>query len=491
MENTIYQSIATRTGGDIYIGVVGPVRTGKSTFIKNFMEEMILPNIDNVYAKERARDELPQSGSGKTIMTAEPKFVPEEAVKVTMDGAATFNMRMIDCVGYMVNGAIGQLEGDSPRMVSTPWFEYEIPLAEAAEIGTRKVITEHSTIGLVVTTDGSICEIDRADYEVAEERIIRELQEINKPFCILLNSTNPSGLAAQELRDELESKYGVSVLAVNCLSMTDRDIDDILDTVLYEFPAKEFCFTIPDWIGSLPDDNPIRDEVYQQILESCGDICKMRDAREGIATLTNCEKIVRANLDEINLAQGQVNVSISVPQSLFFDILSEQSGVDVRNEGDLLPLLSEMAHIKREYERMEGALAQVRQTGYGIVMPTISELRFEEPEIVRQGGRYGVKLRASAPSIHLIRADIDTEISPIVGSEKQSEDMIKYLLSEFEDAPEKIWDSNIFGKSLSELVNEGLNNKLYKMPEEARIKLQETLQRIINEGSGGLICIIL
>lgn len=491
MESNIYKSIATRTGGDIYIGLSGPVRTGKSTFIKNFVEQLVIPNIDNVYIKERARDELPQSGSGKTIMTAEPKFVPEEAVKVSLDGTVSFNVRLIDCVGYMVEGAIGQLEGDVPRMVSTPWFDYDIPLAQAAEIGTRKVITEHSTIGLVVTTDGSFGDIPRENYIDAEERIIREFEEISKPYCILLNSARPLSPEAQGLAKELEEKYSVSVIAVDCLNLDAEDIEEILSTVLYEFPAKEFCFTLPEWIGTLPVGNTIRESVYEQILSSCEGVCKIRDAKSAIDSLTRCEQIVKASLDNINLGEGQVNATVSVPQSLFFDILSEQSGVRVRNEGDLLPLLSQMAHIRDEYQRMEGALSQVRQTGYGIVMPTISELKLEEPQIIKTGGQYGVKLKASAPSIHMIRADIETEISPIVGSEKQSEDMIHYLLSEFEDSPERIWASNIFGKSLSELVNEGLNNKLYKMPEDARGKIQETLQRIINEGSGGLICIIL
>ena len=491
MENSIYHSIATRTGGDIYIGVVGPVRTGKSTFIKGFMEHTVLPNIDNVYARERARDELPQSGSGRTIMTAEPKFVPEEAVRVALPGGAAFNVRMIDCVGYMVDGAVGQLEGDEPRMVSTPWFDYDIPLGQAAETGTRKVITEHSTIGLVVTADGSFGEIPREAYESAEERIIAELRDIRKPYCILVNSARPASDETQGLVQALRERHGVAVLAIDCARLSGEGIDGILSAVLYEFPAREFCFTLPEWVGTLPAGNDIRDGVYAHILAACEGVCKMRDAQSAVQSLTGCEQITRASLDEIDLGLGQIKATVTVPQALFFSLLSEQSGVTVRNEGDLLPLLSQIAGIRSEYDRLAGALQQVRQVGYGIVMPTLQELRLEEPEIIRSGGQYGVKLRASAPSIHMIRADIETEISPIVGSEKQSEDMVHYLLSEFEDDPEKIWNSNIFGKSLSELVGEGLNNKLYKMPEDARAKLQETLQRIINEGSGGLICIIL
>lgn len=488
---SIYESIATRTGGDIYIGVVGPVRTGKSTFIKSFMETMVLPNIGDMYQKERARDELPQSGSGKTIMTAEPKFVPEEAVEITIDGQASFHVRMIDCVGYMVNGAVGQFEGDVPRMVMTPWSDNEMPLARAAEIGTRKVITEHSTIGLVVTTDGSIGEIPRDGYVEAEERIVKELQEINKPFCMLLNCAAPGGPEARQLRDQLAEKYGVPCMAVNCLQLTQNDIEEILTAVLYEFHAKEFDFTLPEWVSALPDDNPLRDELYSEILDKSSQIAKMRDARAAIAALGQCDKIENAAITGISLGDGVVSVRVDVPSALFYEILSQQAGVTISGEGELMSMLCEMAQIKREYQRLEGALAQVRQTGYGIVMPSISEMRLAEPEIVKQGGKYGVKLRASAPSIHMIRAEIETCLSPMVGSEQQSEELVKYLLSGFEDSPEKIWESNIFGKSLSELVNEGLNSKLHKMPDEARAKLQETLERIINEGSGGLICIIL
>ncbi|MBQ9535000.1 MAG: stage IV sporulation protein A [Clostridia bacterium] len=491
MESNIYRSMAARTKGDIYIGVVGPVRTGKSTFIKTFMEEMILPNIDDVYVKERAKDELPQSGSGKTIMTAEPKFVPEDAIKIMVDDKISCNMRLIDCVGYMVKGALGQFEGDAPRMVTTPWFDREIPLAEAAEIGTRKVICEHSTIGIVVTTDGSIGEIERTDYAAAEERIIKELKDIDKPFTILLNCTDPYAPEAQELRAELEKKYGVSCTAANCMHLKSADIEAILSSVLYEFPAKEFCFTLPEWIEALPEGHTLKDELYERIFSAACGISKMRDAKTQIAAVAEYGNINRAEITEIDLADGRITTDIQVPQTLFYNILTENSGIDISSEGDLLPLLCEMARIKKDYARLEGALAQVKQTGYGIVMPSIEELRFEPPEIVKHGGQFGVKLKAGAPSIHMIRADIETEISPIVGSEKQSEDLIRYLLSEFNDSPEKIWDTNIFGKSLSELVNEGLNNKLYKMPDDARAKLQETLQRIINEGSGGLICIIL
>ena len=491
MDQSIYGSIATRTGGNIYIGVVGPVRSGKSTFIKSFMEALVLPNIEDVYLRERARDELPQCGSGKTIMTAEPKFVPEEAVPLTLEGAADMRVRLIDCVGYMVDGAIGQFEDDAPRMVTTPWFDYEIPLAEAAELGTRKVITEHSTIGLVVTTDGTIGELERAAYAPAEERIVRELQEIQKPFCLLLNSAQPQSDGAQELREKLEQKYGVACVAVNCQTLRAAELETILSTVLYEFPAREYLFKVPEWLSALPDDSPLRDAVYQKVCGACGAIRRMKDAQGAVLALRGSDPIEQADLRALELGTGRVRAELTLPRALFYDMLTEQTGAEVRSEGDLLPLLCRLAATQRAYDRLSGALEQVRRTGYGIVMPTVEEMRFEQPEIVRQGGRYGVRLRASAPSIHMILTNVETEICPVVGSEQQSEDLVNYLMSGFEDSPEQLWQSNIFGKSLSELVNEGLVQKLYKMPEDARCKLQDTLERIINEGSGGLICIIL
>ena len=492
MENrSIYEDIAVRTEGDIYIGVVGPVRPGKSTFIKSFMETMVLPRIDNVYLRERARDELPQSGSGKTIMTAEPKFVPEDAVNIALDGGGNFNVRMIDCVGYMIESALGQFEGDSPRMVSTPWFDHEVPLREAAETGTQKVIAEHSTIGIVVTTDGTISEIPRAEYIQAEERVVAELKQMNKPFVVALNSVDPGGAEAQQLRAQLEEKYGVSCLAVNCAKLSQQDIECVLRTVLYEFPAKEFLYTLPSWVNVLDADNGIRQQIYDSICQCTGAIARMRDVSQAMEGLADCEYISDFSISAMNLGEGSVEINVTAEDALYYDILSQRSGILIRDQADFLPLLCELSSIREEYGRISSALDQVRQTGYGIVMPSRSEMTLDEPEIVRQGGRFGVRLKASAPSIHMIRADIKTEVSPIVGSEKQSEELVHYLLSEFEDSPEKIWESNIFGKSLHELVNEGLNNKLYKMPSDARAKIQETLQRIVNENSSGLICIIL
>ncbi len=487
----IYEEIALRTNGDIYIGVVGPVRTGKSTFIKQFMETLVIPNIDNVYRRERAKDELPQSGSGRTIMTAEPKFVPEEAVEVTLAANTKVKIRMIDCVGYMVGSALGQYEDDMPRMVTTPWFEKPIPMSEAAEIGTRKVISDHSTIGLVVTTDGSVTDIPREDYIEAESRVINELKELNKPFLVLLNTANPLSETAQNIKKQIESTYNVPCMAVDCMRLNKDEIGAIIRQVLYEFPVSEFGIKLPKWVGALPSGHPLKGAIYAGIMERAGALKRIRNVEGIVASFKEIENITGSSIESMNLGEGKVVASLTMSQELYYKILCEYTGFEIEDEGDLIPLLSKLSEVKREYDRLAGALMQVRQTGYGIVMPTIDELRLEEPEIVKQGGRFGVKLRASAPSIHLIQANIQTEVSPIVGSEKQSEELVHYLLSEFEGKPEKIWESNIFGKSLHELVGEGLNNKLNRMPDEARGKLQETLERIINEGSGGLVCIIL
>jgi stage IV sporulation protein A len=490
-DTNLYHDIATRTGGDIYIGVVGPVRTGKSTLIKRFMDSMVIPNIENIYMKERARDELPQSGSGRTIMTAEPKFVPEEAVEIQLDGAGKVKVRLIDCVGYMVNGALGQMENEAPRMVSTPWFDYEIPMAEAAEIGTRKVIAEHSTIGLVVTTDGSVTEIDRADYLPAEERVIEELKALGKPFLVLVNSQEPDGAAARAVCDEITQKYGVSCQSVNCLTLSEGDIREILKSVLYEFPMKELGVRLPAWANGLDCAHPVKTGIFQHLRENAAEIAHMRDLFTKVGKLTDYEQISSARIGSVDLGNGCAVVEIEMPRSIYYDIIREESGVEIADEAEIIPLLRTLSEAKREYDRIMPALEQARAAGYGIVMPTQEELTLEQPEIVRQGGHFGVRLRASAPSIHLIRADIKTEVSPVVGSERQSEDLVQYLLHEFDDDTAKIWDSNIFGKSLHDLITEGLNAKLNHMPEDARGKLQETLQRIINEGSGGLICIIL
>ncbi len=490
-ERKIYEDIAHRTDGDIYIGVVGPVRTGKSTFIKRVMESLVIPNIENVYRRERARDELPQSGSGRTIMTAEPKFVPEEAVTVSMDGSAAFQVRLIDCVGYMVPGAVGQLEGETERMVTTPWFDHEIPMSEAAEVGTRKVIAEHSTIGIVVTTDGTITEIPREDYLEAEERVIRELKELGKPFLVLLNSAHPNSERARAIRDEIAQRHQVTCVAANCLEMEEGDVSALLKQVLYEFPLKEMDLFLPPWVDALPQEHPIKAALYEAIRQGAGQLGRIRDVEQAVESMRECEQVSQARVTSIDLGTGLACASLELPRSLFYDTISQQSGFQIANDGDLMALLTQLAQVKASYDKVADALKEVEETGYGIVVPSIDSLVLEEPEIVRQGGRYGVRLKASAPSIHMIRADIETEVSPIVGSEKQSEEMIHYLLQEFEGDTAKIWQSNIFGKSFHELVGEDLNAKVKRMPEDAREKLRETLQRIINEGSGGLICIIL
>jgi len=464
---------------------------GKSTFIKNFMDLLVIPNIDNEYKKERARDELPQSAGGRTIMTTEPKFIPNEAVEITIGDNLKFKTRLVDCVGYLVNNAIGYLEDDMPRMVKTPWYDEEIPFEEAAEIGTRKVIAEHSTIGILVTTDGSITDIPREDYINAEERVVKELKELNKPFVIVLNSDDPFSDYTKALAKKLEEKYGVSVLPTDCARLDIEDIDDIFSKILYEFPIETINIDFPRWVDGLPDDHWLKVELYDEIEKAFDNIRILKQVDNSIGQLQNTKVITRTSLTEVRLGEGSVRVSIELVDELFYKVLTEISGVEIDNEGALFSTMTEFARTKKQYDKIAYALEEVKATGYGIVTPSIDELILEEPEMVRQGTRFGVKLKAKAPSIHMIRADIETEVSPIVGSEKQSEDLVNYLLSEFESDPKKIWESNIFGKNLHELVNEGLQNKLARMPDDAQAKLQETLERIVNEGSGGLICIIL
>ncbi len=488
---SIYNDISTRTGGDIYIGVVGPVRTGKSTFIKRFMDTVVLPNMNDEQMRQRAVDELPQSSAGRTIMTTEPKFIPENAVKIALPDNAEFNVRLIDCVGYIVPSALGYIEGDTPRMVRTPWFQEEIPFDRAAEVGTEKVITEHSTIGLVITTDGSISDLSREEYEEAEARVIKELQALHKPFVVLLNCMYPNGDEAKRLSAQLSAKYGVPVMAVNCLELTENEITEIITQILFEFPIKEVSLDIPSWLVTLPDDHPIKAEVYKSVLQSLENVDYVRDLSILCDNISTCQHIKNAQITTMNLGVGSSWVKLDLTDGLFYKILEEATGLELNGEQGLLQTLCELSVMKKEYLRIKAALDEVQNTGYGIVMPTIDELSLEEPQIVKQGGRYGVRLSASAPSIHMMRANIQTEIAPIVGSESQSEELVRYLLDGFKDDPHKIWESNIFGTSLNELVNEGLRNKLYHIPSDARMKFQETLERVINEGCNGLLCIIL
>ncbi len=455
------------------------------------MDLLVIPNIENEYKKERAQDELPQSAAGRTIMTTEPKFVPNEAIEITLGDNIRFKTRLVDCVGYLVNNAIGYLEDDVPRMVKTPWSDEEIPFETAAELGTTKVINEHSTIGILVTTDGTITDIPREDYIEAEERVVNELRALNKPFVIVLNSEEPDSSYTLELAKKLEAKYDVPVLPTDCSNLNIEDINEMFSKLLYEFPIEQMNISLPRWTLTLPDDHWLKKELFTEVKGAFEGISVLKQVSSSLETIKSTEIISSSSLNEINLGNGNVTINIALKEPLFYQILTEMTGVNVADEGDLFSCLTSLAETKKEYDKIAYALEEVKAKGYGIVTPSMEELILDEPEMVKQGSRFGVKLKAKAPSIHMIRADITTEVSPIVGSEKQSEELVTYLLSEFETDPKKIWESNIFGKSLHELVNEGLQNKLYRMPEDAQLKLQETLERIVNEGSGGLICIIL
>lgn len=487
----IYRDIAKRTQGDIYIGVVGPVRTGKSTLIKRIMDLLVLPNIENAYKKERAKDELPQSGTGKTITTTEPKFVPNEAVELTLKDNASFRLRMIDCVGYLVKGAIGHQEEGKSRMVNTPWFEKQIPFEEAAEIGTKKVIQEHSTIGLVVTTDGTVTDIERESYIEAEERVIKELKEINKPFIMILNTQNTDSPATRELKDQLEAKHNVPVVIKNCAKLTMNDIHEILENVLFEFPVTEININLPGWLESIESSHWLKNSILTAIKSSAANVKRLRDIQLLVNGLNEVENVKKANLDGIKMGEGSALIDLTTPENLFYTVIQEKTGYEIDGDYQLIGMITELAKAKREYDRIERALNDVMTIGYGLVPPSLDELTLEEPEMFRHGNQFGVKLRANAPSLHFIRADITTEVSPVVGTEKQSEELIKYLLEEFEQNPEKIWETNMFGKSLHDLVKEQLQNKLFMVPDDTRVKLQKTIQKIVNDGSGGLIAIIL
>ncbi len=489
--SNIYSDIAQRTGGDIYVGVVGPVRTGKSTFIKRFMETLVVPNIRDANERKRTVDELPQSASGKTVMTTEPKFIPDSAVDVEIGEGTEFSVKMIDCVGYVVDGALGGDENGTPRMVNTPWSDEPMIFEKAAELGTQKVINEHSTIGLVVTTDGSIGEIPRECYVEAEERVISELKALGKPFAVVLNTVDPCAISVKELSDELSQKYGVPVTATSCMKLSAEDIERILSSVLMQFPIKEIAIDVPSWINALESGHWLKTGIYDAALSCAAGVSCAGDVDKAFAGMSDCEFVTSVKLCGINLGRGAAKLSVTLPDGLLYKIVSEKTGCDISGDEQLIEMLAELIDIKKKYSKVKAALDDVRTKGYGIVTPDVDDLKLEEPEIVRKDGGYGVRLRASAPSIHMIMAQIETEVSPIVGTEKQSEELVRYLLKEFEEAPEKIWESNIFGKNLHELVNEGLHAKLAHMPDESRIKLSQTLQRVINEGSGGLICIIL
>ena len=485
---SIYQDIAARTGGNIYIGVVGPVRTGKSTLIKRIMEELVIPGIEDPYRKERARDELPQSGSGKTIMTSEPKFVPEEAVEISPDGVAKLRVRMIDSVGYMVDGAVGAEEVGVPRMVTTPWYDYEIPMTEAAELGTKKVMDGHCSIGMVVTTDGSVTDIPRQDYVEAERRAIRDMQATGKPFLVIVNSRNPGGEGAASVKDGIKKEFGVEAVIADCQALDVDGICELLRRLLYAFPMKELRVYLPRWMDALESDHPVKAALYEALLQRAGEISDLGHAEMILSKLRELEQVLDFSVRGVDLASGTVSCALGFPESLFYEILSEKTGMNIQNDGELMTLLTELSAIRQEYDKISTALSAVRATGYGVVMPTAEEMKLETPELLRKGGAFGVKLKAGAPSIHMIRVDIDTEISPMVGDEKQSKDLIEYLSGE---SPEKLWQSNIFGKSVYELIREGLTAKLVQMPDDVRGKFRGALGRIVNEGASGLICLIL
>ena len=492
-QNSICREIGARTGGDIYIGVVGPVRSGKSTFIKRFMEQLVLPAMSgSAAARERARDELPQSAAGRTIMTTEPKFIPETAVPLQLEGGGACRVRLIDCVGYMVEGAMGHEEDAKPRMVKSPWFEQEVPFDLAAETGTRKVICEHSTIGVVVTTDGSVSDIPRAGYAEAEKRVITELEALGKPYIILLNSTHPDAPETRKLAEGMARDYRRTVLPVSCVDLDAAMLGEILRRVLYEFPVQELDFALPRWVTMLEPGHWLQTQVYAAAMQLAERVSRMKDLPTGTdAPALECDAVQRSAVASADLAAGSVRVSVELKPEIFYQVLSEQTGLDIGDEAGLMPCIMELARAKRAYEKVRSALEQVEATGYGIVMPSIDELHLEPPEIVHQDGRCGVRLQACAPSIQMMKATIHTELSPIVGTEKQSEDLVQSLLADFADDPVQLWESNIFGKSLHELVNDGLQNKLLHIPQEARTRLQETLERVINEGCTGLICILI
>ncbi len=487
----IYKDISERTNGDIYIGVVGPVRTGKSTFIKRFMETLVIPNIKNEHNKERTQDELPQSGDGKMITTTEPKFIPNEAVAITIGGDFEVKVRMIDCVGYIIPEAEGHFYNNAPRMVKTPWFDEEIPFAQAAEVGTKKVITDHSTIGIVITTDGSITGISRGSYLEGETRAVNELKKLGKPFVIVYNTKRPFDSDVIEETSNLSREYDVPVVPMDVAQMKTEDIHTLLEKILYEFPVNEIQFMLPKWVETLDNEHWVKKAWIDCVKEHVYNLENIRQVKDIIGEFRELEFVKNVYLEKIQLGEGVVKVDVATTDELFYRVLSEATGIEIHGDYELMSLIKELASTKKEYDKVAYAMNEVKEKGYGVVSPIFEELKLEEPEIIKQGNRFGVKLKASAPSYHIIRANIQTEVSPIVGTEKQSEDLITNLLNDFSTDPTKLWESNIFGKSLHELVNEGLQNKLYRMPEDAQEKLQETLQKIINEGNGGLICILL
>ncbi|MFU0791610.1 stage IV sporulation protein A [Cerasibacillus sp. JNUCC 74] len=487
----IFNDISKRTNGDIYLGIVGAVRTGKSTFIKKFMELVVLPNIEEESERARALDELPQSAAGKTIMTTEPKFVPNQAVSVHVDEGLDVNIRLVDCVGYAVEGAKGFEDENGPRMIHTPWYEDPIPFHDAAEIGTRKVIQEHSTIGVIVTADGTFGEIERSNYVEAEVRVVEELKEVGKPFIMVINSQRPSSQETELLRQDLAEKYDIPVLAMSVESMTEHDVTNLLREALYEFPVLEVNVNLPSWVMVLNEGHWLRKSYQEAIQDTVKNIKRLRDVDQIVGDFSDYEYIDQAKLAGMEMGEGIAEIDLHAPDHLYDEVLKEIVGEEIRGKDHLLELMQDFAYAKREYDQVAGALQMVKQTGYGIAAPALEDMILDEPEIIRQGSRFGVRLKAVAPSIHMIKVEVESEFSPIIGTEKQSEELVRYLMQDFEEDPLSIWESDIFGRSLSSIVREGIQAKIALMPENARYKLKDTLERIINEGSGGLIAIIL
>ena len=487
----IYEDIQNRTNGDIYVGVVGPVRVGKSTFISEFMKKLVLPNIESKAARQRAMDELPQSADGKTVMTTQPNFVPNEAVNISVADNVNLKVRLIDCVGYLVNGAAGATENDKPRLVKTPWSDEEMPFEEAAEFGTAKVINEHSTIGIVVTTDGSVTDIERANYVEAEEKVVGEMKKSGKPFVLVLNCKNPNANESKKLAQNLADKYAVQVVAMNVLEMKESDIDKVFEKLLMEFPIKSLKVTMPKWLQALDFENPIVEEIVQEIKKTANGIKKVGDTNKNMVVFEQSESFEPITFSNIEMGKGIVRFEVEPKENLFYKVLSDECGFDIKDDYELVSYIKGLAVAKLEYDKLKNALDEVEQTGYGIVVPNKDEYELQAPEVFKQGGRYGVKIKASAPSLHIIKVDVQTEVTPLVGTEVQSQDLVNYLNEKFENGPEEVWETNLFGKTLSSLVDDNISQKIVMMPVDAQRKMKKTLGRIINEGKGGVLCILL
>ena len=487
----IYDDIRERTNGEIYVGVVGPVRVGKSTFITEFMKKLVIPNITGKHSKERTIDELPQSADGKTIMTTQPKFVPNEAVKISVHDGVELKVRLIDCVGYLVSGAMGHIENDAPRKVKTPWSEEEMPFEQAAEIGTQKVMKEHSTVGIVVTTDGSVTEIARPNYVEAEERVVNEMKESGKPFVIALNCKSPASSETKKLASSLEEKYGVPVIALNALEMKESDIDKVFEKLLYEFPVTSIKVSMPRWLQALDFDDEIIQEITAEMRNFAQGMSKLSDIDKARIAFTESEFFDPVTFSSVEMGDGTVKFSVIPKDGLFYRVLSKECGYEINDDFELINYIKELAVAKLEYDKIKDALEQVKETGYGIVAPRESDFEIEEPELVRQGSKFGVKIKASAPSLHILRVDVATEVTPLVGTEEQSRELVSDLALQIQESPQAIWQTNLLGKSLSELIGDNINSKIIMMPADAQKKMRKTLGRIINEGKGGIICILL